>query len=164
MDSRATFAHSHICRREEQIQSQVIVLRLDDETGLRAPRLPRSPTCCEEPCHGLSDCGVRSMMKLLWAKLPASVGEDWGVQSRLHLKRAKLLHRVQRECTKAGHLQAVFGPYSLHLWSMRLIARWMFCDFQGLGRQLEVLRVVYTIHSTNGYCQQSNTCSKRAAT
>lgn len=51
-----------------------------------------------------------------------------------------------------------FWPYSLCFWSMRLPAQWRLCDFRGFREQLEVLRVVYTRHSTNGCCQQSKEC------
>lgn len=48
-----------------------------------------------------------------------------------------------------------FWPYSLCFWSMRLLAQWRLCDFRGFREQLEVLRVVYTRHNTNGCYQQS---------
>lgn len=70
---------------------------------------PSSHACYKKHCPGLG-CGVKSTVKLLWAKLPASVWEDHGTWSRLLLKRSKLPHRVQLECAKAGHLKAAFGP------------------------------------------------------
>lgn len=105
-------AHSPICRPwEEQVWPQVILMHLDYETGWRKPQLPQSPPAChDEHCRWLGDCRVRSVVKLLWAKLPALLWEDCSIWSRLCLKRAKLPHRVQPECTKAGCPRAVFGP------------------------------------------------------